>query len=154
MEKKTITQSDLMLFTGDLDRYRHSVNRHVIYTPGVRFLADRAGAYWLIDAITAFLSSRQMARVAKGDERLKDLQFWRLDVRADRSAVLTGRADSGEHPFYMELIPYTDFPLEFADIWAGYDEEHWTLYLPHHIGVTNIQETGILVGKRCEREVP
>ena len=27
---------------GDLERWRHSLNRRVIYTPGVRFVADRA----------------------------------------------------------------------------------------------------------------
>jgi hypothetical protein len=58
------------------------------------------------------------------------LQFWRLDVGDDGSAVLSGRADSGEEPFIVQLIPYTDFPLDHANIWAGYDGERWTLYLP------------------------
>jgi hypothetical protein len=35
-----------------------------------------------------------------------------------------------EQPFYTRLIPFTDFPLDYADIWAGFDGERWTLYLP------------------------
>jgi hypothetical protein len=129
MEMKTITQHDLHQFTGDLERYRH-LNRHVIYTPGVRFVADRANAYWLVDAIASYFGSQEMTEAFERDDRLKDLQFWRLDVSADRSAALSGRADSDVAPFIIQLIPYTDFPLESVDIWAGYDGEFWTLYLP------------------------
>ena len=115
MEKNTLTHDDLRWFTGDLDRYRHRLNRLVIYTPGVRFLAERAQAYWLIDAIASFVGSKHMARVAQRDVRLKDLQFWLLEVHENRSAVLT-TPDSGERPFYTQLIPFTDFPLDYADI--------------------------------------
>lgn len=130
MEKKAITQHDLHQFTGDLERYCHPTNRRVIYTPGVRFVADRANAYWLVDAIASYFGSKEMTEAFQRDDRLKDLQFWRLNVSADASAVLSGRADSDVDPFIMQLIPYTDFPLESVDIWAGYDGEFWTLYLP------------------------
>lgn len=38
MEKQTITHQDLRQFTGDVTRYRHWMNRHVIYTPGIKHL--------------------------------------------------------------------------------------------------------------------
>ena len=75
-------------------------------------------------------SFKEMTEALERDDRLTDLQFWRLDVSVDRSAVLSGRADSDVDPFIMQLIPYTDFPLESVDIWAGYDGDFWTLYLP------------------------
>ena len=130
MEKKTITQDELNLFIGDLERYRHWFNRRVIYTPGVLYLAERAQAHWLLDAIVFYFGTDAMLQATKRDQRLKDMQFWRLDVRDNRSAVLSARAESGEEPFILQSIEYTDFPLNYVDIWAAYDGEHWTLYLP------------------------
>ena len=71
-----------------------------------------------------------MIRASLRDTRLSDMQFWRLDDRDDRSAVLSTRADSGEDPFILQSIEHTGFPLDYVDIWATYDGEHWTLYLP------------------------
>ena len=124
-----LTHADLKQFTGDLDRYQHSLNRRVIYTPGVQFLAERGGAYWLIDAIASYFGDGKMKRAIARDDRLSTLQFWNLKVN-DRSAVLTMRSDSGEKPAITQEIPYTDFPLDTIDIWAGFDGERWTLYLP------------------------
>ena len=130
MEKKTITEHDLKQFTGDIERYHHWFNRRVIYTPGVQYLAERAQAYWLLDAIVSYFGSNKMTRASLCDMRLDDMQFWRLDVRDDRSAVLSARADSGEEPFILQSIEHTEFPLDYVDIWAAYDGELWTLYLP------------------------
>jgi hypothetical protein len=130
MEKQPLSHQDLRQFTGDVTRYRHWMNRRVIYTPGIKHLAGQAQAYWLVDAIASYFSSNKMIRASLRDMRLSDMQFWRLDVREDRSAVLSARADSGEEPFILQSIEYTDFPLDYVDIWAAYDGEHWTLYLP------------------------
>ena len=101
----------------------------MIYTPGIAYLAEHAGAYWLIDAIASYFGSSKMNRALAKDERLT-LHFWRLDVADDSSATLFARADSGEKPFITQEIPYTDFPLSYADVWAAFDGTHWTLYLP------------------------
>ena len=125
-----LTQADLMQFTGDLERYRHPFNKHVIYTPGVQFLAERAGAYWLIDVIVSYFGTAKMMNAIRKDRRLSDLQFWRLDVNADSTAIVTARADTDVKPFITQEIALTDFPLEFVEIWAAFDGRHWTLYLP------------------------
>jgi hypothetical protein len=130
MEKQTLTHRDLSHFTGDLARFRHWCNRHVIYTPGVRYLAERGGAYWLLDAIASYFGTSRMARAVEADPRLAGLQFWRLVVHADGTALLTARADSDDKPFITQEIPFTDFPLEYVDVWAAFDGVHWTLYLP------------------------
>ena len=124
-----LTQSDLDQFTGDLERYQHWITR-IIYTPGVRHLADEGEAYWLIDAIASHLVSRQMAAAAAADARVGEMSFWRLTVSDDRSAVLEARADSGVPPFITQHIPWTDFPLPVVDIWVAWDGERWVLYLP------------------------
>jgi hypothetical protein len=101
MEKKPLTHQDLRQFTGDVTRYRHWMIRRVIYTPGIKHLAAQGQAYWLVDAIASYFGSNEMIRASLRDMRLSDMQFWRLDVRDDRSAVLSARADSGEEPFIL-----------------------------------------------------
>jgi hypothetical protein len=126
---ESLSHADLQIFTGDIERYQHW-NRRVIYTPGVKFLAEQGEAYWLIDAIASYFSGAMMWKAMAKDDRLSSLQFWRLDVHPDCTAVLTARADSGVTPFVSQQIPYTDFPLSSVDVWAGFDGRHWTLYLP------------------------
>jgi hypothetical protein len=125
-----LTHADLRQFTGDLDRFRHPLARGVIYTPGVQYLAERAGAYWLIDEIALAIAGGDVARAGQSDDRVLSLHFWKLEVREDRSAALTARADSDVPPFLSRRIPWTDFPLDYLDVWAGFDGQHWTLYLP------------------------
>ena len=125
-----LKQEDLQQFRGDVERYRHSLNRSVIYTPGVQHLAEHGGAYWLIDAIASYLTSSYLRPIVAYDPRVGTLHFWRLTVAEDQTAVLEARADSPCKPFVRQEIGFTDFPFESADIWAGFDGEHWTLYLP------------------------
>ncbi len=125
-----LTHADLCQFTGDLERFRHPLARGVIYTPGIRYLASRGGAYWLIDEIALAIAGGDVAKAGRTDERVLSLHFWRLEVREDRSATLTARADDGVPPFVTRHVPWTDFPLDHVDVWAGYDGRYWTLYLP------------------------
>jgi hypothetical protein len=124
-----LTHADLNQFTGDLERYRHSLNRLVIYTPGVRYMAQAGEAYWLIDAIASYFGSQPMKAAMLTDDRLQSLQFWRLEVNGSKG-ILTAVADKGEPPFIRQAIDFTDFPLDHIEIWAGFDGNLWTLYLP------------------------
>ena len=124
-------QEELQHFSGDLIRYRHSLNRSVIYTPGVRHLTEKAEAYWLIDAICSWIGSPEFQQGVRDEPRIGDLHFWKLNVdRNKNSAVLHAETDSDVKPFIVQNIEFTDFPLETVAIWAGFDGTHWTLYLP------------------------
>ena len=125
-----LSHADLRQFTGSLERFRHPLNPRVIYTPGVQFLAEQAGAYWLLDVIASYYGSPQMAQAIAADARLADMQFWRLDVHETGGATVVCRADSGEEPAIRQDIRFTDFPLDHADVWAAFDGRFWTLYLP------------------------
>lgn len=122
--------NELQYFTGDLERWRHSLYRKLLYTPGVKHLAERAGAYWLIDAIASWLPSRQFREAVQRDLRIGKIHFWKLAVSDDRSAVLTAVADSGEEPFIRQKVEYADLPLREIDLYCAFDGEHWTLMLP------------------------
>lgn len=121
--KKTLTQSDLDQFYGSENYYKNFTG--LIYTDGVKYMAEHGEAYWLIDAI----GSHQLdPKLNKG--RLRDLQFWNLTVNDNKSAVLTCRADSGVPAAVTQNIPFTDFPMKSIDIWVGRDERGRIAYLP------------------------
>lgn len=119
----------LRQFTGGDLYYRHPLNRQVIYTEGVRFLAEQAEAFWLIDAIASYFGSPEMRAAVSADDRLEDMQFWTLTV-VDGRGELTMEADAGVPPAITQEIPFTDFPLPIVRIWAGFNGDGWTLYLP------------------------
>ena len=126
----TLTKDNLQQFTGDLERYRHPLNRKVIYTPGVQYVAEEGEAYWLIDAIASWIGSEEFNDAASKDYRIGEMHFWTLETSWSKAGQLTARADSPEKPFIIQNIEFTDFPLRRIDIWAAFDGEHWTLYLP------------------------
>lgn len=99
--EKSFIHSDLAQFTGTTNWYRHALARSILYTDGVRFVAERAGAYWLIDEIALV----QGAALVLQDE---EFQTWSLIVDGN-AAVL--RCDDGNGRVLLEKqIGYTDFP--------------------------------------------
>jgi hypothetical protein len=101
---KTLNKSDLAHFTGSESWYRHGINRAVLFTDGAKYVADQAGAYWLLDEI---------AIIQPHDARLKaeEFQIWKLAVSADQTGTLTCDDGNGRVIFSKEL-EYTDFPLD------------------------------------------
>lgn len=125
-----LTKQDLTHFTGDLERWRHQFNRSVIYTPGVRHVAEAGEAYWLIDAIASWIGSPTFNEAATKIDGISEWHTWTLSVGDNNAATLFATADEPADAFITQAIPYTDFPLSSIDVWAGYDGSHWTLYLP------------------------
>jgi hypothetical protein len=101
-------QEALRQFTGSQHWHRHGMFPAYLYTDGVEYLAEQAGAYWLIDTI---LACQLDPRVAK-----EPFQFWTLTVNDDRSAVLTC-TDGNYGDVYRQAFAYTDFPLEKISLW-------------------------------------
>jgi Family of unknown function (DUF6876) len=98
-----LKEHDLAQFYGSENWYRHGVNRSVLFTDGVKFLADQGGAYWLLDEIAIIQPYNK--RVAA-----EEFQLWKLVVRPNRTAALTCDDGNGNIVFTKE-IEYTDFPL-------------------------------------------
>jgi len=70
MTKKSLDQNILSQFTGSEHWYRHGLVRSITFTDGAKYVADSAGAYWLLDEIA--LAQRFVKAVA--DE---DFQVWK-----------------------------------------------------------------------------
>ena len=100
----------------DLDRFTGTDCYHqwsilfpqIVLTDGTKYVAEEAGAYWLMDAV----ASHQPKLLRHQDRRLQEVQFWTLKVNQEkRSAVLSCVADSDCKPAVVQRIEYTDFPL-------------------------------------------
>jgi hypothetical protein len=104
MSIMTLNKADLAQFTGSENWYRHGINRKVLFTDGAKYVADQAGAYWLLDEI-AIIQPHDKCVAAES------FQVWRLAVNADQTGVLT--CDNGNgNVVYTKQIEYTDFPLD------------------------------------------
>jgi hypothetical protein len=104
-----ITRSALAQFTGSETVYRHSLNRNVLYTVGVQYLAEHAGAYWLIDEIA--IAQRYQPHVMR-----EDFQCWTLVV-TNSKATLSCEDGNGNIAF-VKQIDFTDFPLPEIQLWV------------------------------------
>jgi hypothetical protein len=103
-EQPVLNEADLAQFTGTEQWYRHTLG--ILYTDGVRHVAQQGGAYWLIDAIASW----QFESDVRDDAMLQEIQFWKLVVNEDCSAVLTCERDTDDVAV-TQNIPFTDFPL-------------------------------------------
>lgn len=109
----TLTESDLDQFTGTESYYRHRFLNSLLYTDGVKFLAEEGEAYWLIDAI----ASHQINPQVQSHPQLQEIQFWELSVDESNSATLTCSWDTDE-PVVTQKIGLTDFPLKQVQIYV------------------------------------
>ena len=105
-------------FTDSQNFYRHFLVREVLYTEGVEYVAETAGAYWLLDEIA--LAQRYIIPVKR-----EDFQVWDLKVNADQTALLIC-GDGNGLEVYSKPVPFTDFPepgirFYYAD---------WVIHLP------------------------
>jgi hypothetical protein len=118
MSKDKLTKGDLYQFTGSEHWYRHGLVRDVVFTDGAKYVADKGGAYWLIDEI---------ACAQKGEPAVaaEAFQVWKLAVRSDKTATLTCE-DGDYHAVFSKELTYTDFPLDEVELWFTDN----TIFLP------------------------
>jgi hypothetical protein len=83
-------------FIGTTRYYRNFIG--LLYTDGVRQMAELARAYWLIDVVASY---QPRVRVP--------FQLWHIGVR-DTRAIVTMREDSRLPVLVEQHIPFTDFP--------------------------------------------
>lgn len=104
MKEQKLTKADLAQFTGTENWYRHSITRDILYTDGIQYLANKAGAYWLIDEI-AFQQSHPRFKA-------QQMQVWLLKVDLEKSTAILTCEDGNYNKFYEKKIPFTDFPFD------------------------------------------
>ena len=94
------------------------ISPSAVLTDGAKYLADGAGAYWLMDAIASYLPQF----TGKEDFIVAKL------VRTGSEAQLT-LDDGNGRVLDQQHIPYTDFPLTSIQLYACWGGEFWVLML-------------------------
>jgi hypothetical protein len=102
--EKPLALGDLRQFSGSETWYRHGLVRHILDTEGAQYVAEQGRAYWLLDEIA-------LTQKGNRDVAGEPFQLWTLEVRKDRTALLTCEDGNG-NPMLCKQIEYTDFPLD------------------------------------------
>jgi hypothetical protein len=124
---KTLKAADLQQFHGTENWYRHSLLRNLLYTDGVKYVAEAGGAYWLIDLIASHQVGIRKKAFHDPIFRI-EFQTWTLTVTG-KSAVAT--CDDGDGLIMAkQVIEFTDFPLASIKLFCTFDGEHYFLMLP------------------------
>ena len=94
--------------------------RSFVLTDGARYLADAAGAWWLMDAVASHLGSyKNEGFVVAKLLRAKASNGWILRLEDGNNEV---RAD--------QSIGYSDFPLDEITLYVEYDGTNHVILLP------------------------
>jgi len=96
--KSTITKADLMQFTGTEHYYSYWTKR-LVFTDGVRYVAETAGAFWLIDVVASYQPVKA------------EFQVWKLQKEGEAYAVIC--TDGDDVVLIKQELPFTDFPEDF-----------------------------------------
>jgi hypothetical protein len=94
--------NDLSMFTGTENYYLHNIGNFQ-YTDGIKYLAEKANCYWLLDIIGSYQQDKKVINIS--------FQIWELNVSKINSAQITMKEDDGMPIIIKQKIPYTDFPL-------------------------------------------
>ena len=108
-----ITENDLEQFTGTTQYYENTFGLR--FTDGVKYLADTAGAYWLIDLVESW-QTKHIVKVAP-------FQVWRLQVDLEKHRAVAEcwtdtPDDENSQLIAQQKIPYTDFPLAEIELFC------------------------------------
>jgi hypothetical protein len=115
--KKSLDPEIMSQFYGSEHWYRHWVGT-ITFTDGAKYVADTAGAYWLLDEIA--LAQKYVKEVAA-----EEFQAWKLTVRSDSTATLSCE-DGNDNVVFTKAIEFTDFPADGVTLWFEND----VIYLP------------------------
>lgn len=99
----------LAQYIGTENYYRHSYKFY--FTDGIKGLADKVGAYWLIDMIASYAPRFPNFKQDKFLAKLK------CNPNANR-AIFT-ITDLNDRVLIKQMIEYTDFPVESITLIVG-----------------------------------
>jgi hypothetical protein len=104
-------EAQLGQFIGSENYYRHWTGA-LVYTDGVKAMAELCGAYWLIDAVASWQPQ------CRKDKMLRQIQFWTLRRTEDNQWLLCVERDTDDVAFRQQ-IEFSDFPLTEIKLYAA-----------------------------------
>jgi hypothetical protein len=84
----------------------------LLLTDGVKYLAENAACYWLLDIIASYQPK------CKKDKDLREMQFWTLKRVPNTSKAVVTCDDGNDHVKITQRIEFTDFPLDEVKVWV------------------------------------
>ena len=112
-----LTAQDLAQFTGTTCYYR--IGTHHLLTDGTHYLAEKAGCYWIMDAVVSHL-----AEIGTRD------WFVVVRIEVENHQAVMRYEDGNGRELARQAIPYTDLPPSDLTLYAVWDAEHWVIMLP------------------------
>ncbi len=98
MKARQITKNDLLFFCGTTRYYWHW-SRKLVFTDGIKFLSENAGAYWLIDLVASY-------QPLSADKH----QYWTLKIEDGKYCAEC--QDYEGKILARQIIEYSDFPVD------------------------------------------
>jgi hypothetical protein len=93
-------------YTGTQHYYKHFTG--ILYTDGVKAIAEHCSAYWLIDLIVSWQVYKKVNR--------ESFQQWKLyRVAATHFKVIA--TDGNNNLIASQDIPFSDFPFDSCSLW-------------------------------------
>ena len=92
---------------GSENFYRHNLSG-LIYTDGVKDMAEGCQAYWLIDLIVSHQCQTQVKK--------EPFQVWDLK-RVKENEFFVHATDGNHNKVTSQEISFSDFPYDLATIW-------------------------------------
>ncbi|MDO8954440.1 MAG: hypothetical protein Q7V63_06300 [Gammaproteobacteria bacterium] len=126
MKTKTFNVDELNQFTGTEAWYKHWLSG-MVYTDGIKYMAEEAGAYWLIDEIAIRLPSV----IKKYPEYFYAVKF----IAKNNDKAIIEFTDGNNTALKKVHIQFTDFPVKeqtltfFLSPLPIKDKRHWCLML-------------------------
>ena len=111
-------------YSGSQQFFRFSAfARNFVVTEGVKFLADEAQCYWLLDVIVSHLPA-----VIAADEEFAVVTLER-DAEGSGAVFQIADDDPANVVYARQEIEFTTFPMPSIKLYLQTDTEHWTLML-------------------------
>jgi hypothetical protein len=101
-------------FTGTTKWYR--INNYTLLTDGAYYLAETAGAYWLMDLFASYA--------------VREEEFTVLNLTVKKSKATAVIDDGNGRVIAKQGIPFTDFPLDSMKLYGVWSEEYFVIMLP------------------------
>lgn len=110
-------RTELAHYTGTENHYKNPLFPYMVYTDGVRRMAQMCGAYWLVDAI--------MSHQVDPKVLAEPFQVWDLKCLEEGSnkvwmLTCTDGGKNGHKPKLVatQAIEYSDFPFPDFTVWV------------------------------------
>lgn len=110
-------EQELGNFTGT--EYHYRIRPNLLGTDGVKYLAEQAECFWLLDLYWSHLLSINH----------NTNPFTVLKMTVQKSSAYVAIEDGNDNVLASQFVEYTDFPLASITLYGCWSERDWVLML-------------------------